>query len=113
MSDKNNELVVVTKSIFDKIKNFFKNIFSKKRIENDSYDSSNEKIETEHIVEIEDSQDKEKKEFFRKYKAYKEGKLKSSDFTGSEKVKLNSMLNEEFNLSKNKFEKVIKEYNEK
>lgn len=118
MRDKNNELTVIKKSVFDKVKDFFKNIFSRLKMENDSSNCEQEsKMEEEDVQEkvnnSEDSKDKEKKEFFVKYKNYKEGKIESASFSGAEKVKLNSMLNEEFNLSKKKLEKIVKEYNER
>lgn len=121
---KNNELIVVTKSVFDKIKMFFKNIFNKNKSENDSYTSSNESnktnVDTENVtkqltnhLELKNIKEKEKQDFFKKYKDYKDGKVTSSSFLGSEKVKLNKMLNEELTLNKKSFEKAIKDYDER
>ncbi len=109
MENKNNGLIVVTKSIFDKIKDFFKNIFSKKVTEEISHEVSNQKEDNVLEVvqkEIETNQQKDKKEFFKKYNELKEGKISASDFTGSEKVKLNLMLDEELNINSKKLEKI-------
>lgn len=122
MRDKNNELIVVTKSVFDKIKIFFKNIFNRNKSENISYNSSNESnktnVDTEDVSQkstnrLEMENTKEKQDFFKKYNDYKEGKVVSSSFLGSEKVKLNKMLNEELTLSKRNFEKAMKGYDER
>lgn len=112
MENKNNSLIVVTKSIFNKIKNFFRNIFNKKVIENEPSESSN-KIEdintiTEKIEEVENSSYNDKEEFFKKYKEFKEGKIKASDFTGAEKVKLSSILDEELKINSKKLEQIQK-----
>lgn len=113
MEDKNNGLIVVTKSIFDKIKNFFKNIFGKKVIEESSSEPFNEindnilessQEDVEKVTEADSIQDK--KEFFKKYKEYKEGKINAEDFIGSEKVKLYLMLEEELNINTRKLEQI-------
>lgn len=122
MKDKNNELIVVTKSVFDKIKMFFNNIFNRHKSENISYNSSNESNKTNVDTEDVSSKStnysemeniKEKQDFFKKYNDYKEGKVASSSFLGAEKVKLNKMLNEELTLSKKNFEKAVRSYDER
>ena len=111
MEEKNNSLIVVTKSIFDKIKNFFRNIFNKKVIapseesnKAEDINAISEKVEEEIEADLED----DKKEFFKKYKEFKEGKINASDFTGAEKVKLNSILDEELNINSKKLEQIQK-----
>lgn len=115
--ENNNGLIVVTKSIFDKIKNFFKRLFSKNEIlSSKSSNTQEETVETENTIEIEAIEidtikNKEKKEFFKKYQDYKDGKINTSDFSGSEKVKIGMMLDEELNLSQKKFEEAMRQYN--
>lgn len=113
MENKNNSLIVVTKSIFDKIKNFFRNIFNKKVIKDmpsenlnkvEDIDTIAEKIEEEIGSNSED----DKKEFFKKYNDLKNEKVDASDFTGAEKVKLSSILDEELNISRKKLEQIQK-----
>lgn len=102
MENKNNSLMVVTKSIFDKIKNFFRNIFNKKVIEDMPSENSNK------IEEVESASYDDKEEFFKKYKEFKEGKIDASDFTGAEKVKLSSILDEELKINSKKLEQIQK-----
>lgn len=111
MENKNNSLIVASKSIFDKIKNFFRNIFNKKVIapseesnKAEDINAISEKVEEEIEADLED----DKKEFFKKYKEFKEGKINASDFTGAEKVKLNSILDEELNINSKKLEQIQK-----
>lgn len=114
MGDKNKALVVTTKSIFDKIKNFFKNIFGKKNTEENPSDEKikNAEISERVMEEIENSIETdvtdEKSEFFKKYNDFKEGKISASDFEGAEKVRLNLILNEELNISTKKLEQIQK-----
>ena len=103
MEKEKSSLIVPTKNFFQKIKEFFVNIFKK---QNHNY--KQEKAKNNKDIQTVGANNKE--DFFEKYNAYKANQLDISVFTGAELVKINAMLEEEIKINKEKFVNALNQY---
>ena len=114
MEENNNGLIVAAKTFFKKVKEFFFNLLKKEdeKINEIVVEEIEIKTDKNEITKVEDNVD-EKEEFFKKYEAFKEGRIEVSELSGSELVKMNAMLEEETKMNKQKLQNALNEFNKK
>lgn len=114
MEENNKGLVVVAKTFFKRVKEFFLNLFKKEdeKINENTVEEFESKTDKNEITKVEDNTD-EREEFFKKYEAFKAEKIDVSELSGSELVKMNAMLEEETKLNKQKLQNALNEFNKK
>lgn len=114
MEEKNNGLIVVAKTFFKKVKEFFFGLFKKEDEKINEFADEEKKVETEknEVTKTEDNLE-EKEKFFEKYEAFKNEKIDVSELSGSELIKMNAMLEEEAKLNKQRLENTLNKYNKK
>lgn len=114
MEEKNNGLIVVAKTFFKKVKEFFFGLFKKEDEKINEFADEEKKVETEknEVKKTEDNLE-EKEKFFEKYEAFKNEKIDVSELSGSELIKMNAMLEEEAKLNKQRLENTLNKYNKK
>lgn len=114
MEEKNNGLIVVAKTFFKKVKEFFFGLFKKEDEKIYEFADEEKKVETEKndVTKTEDNLE-EKEKFFEKYEAFKNEKIDVSELSGSELIKMNAMLEEEAKLNKQRLENTLNKYNKK
>lgn len=112
MEEKNNGLIVAAKTFFKSVKEFFLNLFKKESKMNETAEEEKVVIEENknEIPEVKDDID-DKKEFFKKYEAFKAEKLDVSELSGSELIKMNAMLEEETKINKQKLQNALNKFN--
>ena len=103
MGEKNKGLIVITKTFFRKVKDFFISLLEK-NVETNEVITENFN-EPENIDENEES---EKDRFFKGYNDYKSHKIETSELSGSELIKMNSMLEEEVKMNQEKLFETMK-----
>lgn len=114
MEDKNNGLIVVAKTFFKKVKEFFLNLLKKedKKIEESTIEEKEVETEKSEVTKVEDNLE-EKEKFFKKYEAFKNEKIDVSELSGSELIKMNAMLEEEAKLNKQRLQNTLNKFNKK
>ena len=114
MEEKNNGLIVVAKTFFKRVKEFFLNLLKKEdeKINENAVEEFETKTNKNETTKVEENTD-EKEEFFKKYEAFKAEKIDVSELSGSELVKMNAMLEEETKLNKQKLQNALNEFNKK